>query len=315
MFLIMQKIFYIIPLLLMVASCDWYKFDNMEGYDATIAGKFLDAATNDPIEFGVPDSYAFTVYEENYQPPKGTFAPSAITWYARSNGSYTNKLVFSGDYRLQYAVGNYYPIEERFSIAKGNNVKDFKVTPYARVKDVHFEYDAATKEIVATFKVEHGDASKTNGINVFFMGAPDRFVGKNHNNFTDATASKMWVEPNTTVELRVNTTGGNNSEFKYEQPHFLRIAAMAAHCSIVPAWDEDQGPDMSTFPWDQLAPDFSNWNEVYGPWAATAPHVIVHHDAEYTSDGTVNPNQMYNYSGVWKISADFKTVELVTDWE
>lgn len=305
MFLIMKKIFYIIPLLLMVTSCDWYKFDNMEGYDATITGKFLDATTNDPIEFGVPDSYAFTVYEENYQPPKGIFAPSALTWYARSNGSYTNKLVFSGDYRLQYAVGNYYPVEEKFSIAKGNNTKDFKVTPYARVKDVHFEYDAATKEIVATFKVEHGDATKTNGINVFFMGAPDRFVGKNHNNFTDATAKKGPVNAGETIELRVNTTGGNQGEFQYSQPHYLRIGAMAAYGAVLPAYDEE------TIDWNA-------WGAIgYAgyPDPPASVMVTVHHEAAFTPDGTVNPNGMYNYSQVYKISADFKTVELVTDWE
>ena len=107
----MKKILYLIPLLLMATSCDWFVFDNMDGYDATITGKFLDASTNDPIQFGVPDNYGFSVYEENFEPPKGNFAPSALTWYARTNGSYTNKLVFSGDYRIQTTQSNtFYPL-------------------------------------------------------------------------------------------------------------------------------------------------------------------------------------------------------------
>ena len=103
----MKKILYLIPILLMAASCDWFEFDNLEGYDATITGQFIDAGTNQPMQFGVPDSYSFSVYEENYTPDKGNFAPSAMTWYARSNGSYTNNLVFSGDYRIQMLTGNY----------------------------------------------------------------------------------------------------------------------------------------------------------------------------------------------------------------
>lgn len=307
----MKKILYFIPVLLMAVSCDWFEFDNMEGYDATITGKFIDAGTNDPVMLGVGsgDSYSFTIYEENFVPEKGTFSPSAQTWYARTNGTYTNNLVFAGDYRIQTLTSSYYPITEQFSIKKGSNTHDFKVTPYARVKNVNITYDAAAKQLVAKCTVEHGDASKTNGIRVFFMGAQDRFVGKAHNNFKDATASTGFGEPGN-YELRVNVTGGNNNEFKYSQPHYVRIGVMATHCSVVPAWDEDT-VDMDKFPWGELASDFSNWNDLI----AKTPHKTIHHPAEYKSDGTVNPNEMYNYSAVYKVSADFSTITEVTDWE
>lgn len=298
----MKKILYLIPILLMAASCDWFEFDNIEGYDATITGQFIDAGTNQPMQFGVPDSYSFSVYEENFTPDKGNFAPSAMTWYARSNGSYTNNLVFSGDYRIQMLTGSYYPITEQFKIAKGSNTHDFKVTPYGRVTDVKISYDASTKELVARVKVAHGDASKTNGISVFFLGAQDRFVGKNHNNFTDATATAMYVEPGKEVELRVNTTGGNNSEFKYTQPHYVRIGVLAAHCSIVPAWDEE-------------VMDWGAWFGAGMPEDRTPFIKTVHHEAAYTADGTVNPNEVYNYSAVYKVSEDFGTITEVTDWE
>ena len=309
----MKKILYFIPILLMATACDWFVFDNEEGYNATITGQFLDAATKQPIQFAVPDTYGFSVYEENFTPDKGVFAPSAMTWYARSNGAYTNKLVFSGDYRLQTGDGNnFYPTTEKFSIGKGSNTKDFKVTPYARIKDVKISYDAATKELVARFKVEHGDASKTNGISVAFMGAQDRFVCNDHNNFGKA-AMKSWVDVNNEVEIRVETSDPEkyNGEFKYKQPHYLRIAAMAAHCSIVAPWDEDGGLNWDLFPWDELASDWSNFNDLQ----AKTPHIIIHHDAEYTADGTVNTKMLYNYSAVYKISEDFSTITEVTDWE
>lgn len=228
----MKKILYFIPFLLMVTACDWFVFDNEPGYDATITGKFIDAATNQPVQFGVTDTYSFTIYEENFEPKKGNFAPSAQTWYAKSNGTYTNKLVFSGDYRIQMQTGNYYPITEQFKIAKGDNTKDFTVTPYARVKDVNLSYDASTQELVAKFKVEHGDASKTNSLDVYFMIAKSRFVGQSNNNAKDATASKKAVSAGTEIELRISTKGGNNSEFQYKQPHYLRIGVVAKGAGV-----------------------------------------------------------------------------------
>ena len=309
----MKKILYFIPILLMATACDWFVFDNEDSYDATITGQFIDAGTNQPMQFGVTDTYAFSVYERDFKPEKGVFVPSAMTWYARSNGSYTNKLVFSGSYTLTSGDNNnYYPVQENFEIGKGSNTHDFKVTPYARVKDVSFSYDASTSELVAKFKAEHGDPSKTNGIIVAFMGAQDRFVSNSHNNFgKDAVVS--WVEPGTEVEIRVKTNDPDlyNAEFKYKQPHYLRIGAMAAHCSIVDPWDEDQGINWSLFPWSELASDWSNYAEL----AAKTPHIIVHHDAEYTADGTVNTKTLYNYSPVYKVSEDFSTFTEVTDWE
>ena len=301
----MKKILLFIPVLLMATACDWFVFDNMDGYDATITGKFLDASTGEQIQFGVPDNYGFVVYEENFEPSKGVFAPSPLTWYARTNGSYTNKLVFSGDYRIQTNQNNsFYPLTEQFSIKKGDNTKDFKVTPYARISNVSFSYDSATKEIVARCNVSHGDASKTNGIKVFLLIAPDRFVGKNHNNAEDKTATSAFIEGGA-VELRIKTTGGNKSEFQYKQPHYLRIGAQAAHCAVVPAWDEE-------------TIDWAAWGAIgYAGYPDPPASVIVkiHHDAEYTNDGTVNANQTYNYSSVYKVSEDFSTFTEVTDWD
>jgi len=301
----MKKILYLIPLLLMATACDWFEFDNMDGYDATITGQFIDAATNQPVLFGVPDSYSFTIYEQegSFTPAKGTFTPTAQTWYAKTDGSYTNKLVFSGSYRIQAQTNNFYPLTEEFTIAKGNNTKNFSVTPYARVKDVKISYDSANKQLVAKFKAEHGDATKTNGINAYFLIAPDRFVGKNHNNATDATAVASAVEPGEEIELRISTAGGNNSEFQYTQPHYVRVAVMGAYGAVQPAYDEPQY-------------DIWSWYMAGMP-ADMTPYITgyVHHDAAFAPNGTVNPNAMYNYSPVYKVSEDFSTFTEVTDWD
>lgn len=289
----------------MATACDWFEFDNMDGYDATITGKFIDAGTNEMIQFGVPDNNGFVIYEENFEPSKGVFVPNPLTWNARTNGSYTNKLVFSGDYRIQTTqANNFYPLTEQFSIKKGNNTKDFSVTPYARISNVSFSYDAATKEIVAKCNVSHGDANKTNGIKVFLLIAPDRFVGKNHNNAEDATASTSFIDGGA-VELRIKTTGGNKSEFQYKQPHYLRIGAQAAHCSIVPEWSEE----VSTDEFDMDAYTAAGMPE---DWWNYFKKITVVHPAEYANDGSINVSNAYNYSPVYKLENG--TITEVTDW-
>ena len=37
--------------LTVVTSCDWFKLDNQEGWDASVEGQILDAGTNQPIQF------------------------------------------------------------------------------------------------------------------------------------------------------------------------------------------------------------------------------------------------------------------------
>ena len=150
--------------------------------------------------------------------------------------------------------------------------------------------------------------------------AVDRFVQFSNNGASaDLNAYVKDLDPaGTTVSVLidpdyVNEKGVkvNAAEFQYDQVHYVRVAALGAHYAIVPEWDEDQGIDMSQFPWDELDwNDFHNWDEL----AAKTPHIIVHHDAEYTADGTVNPNNAYNYSPVYKVDLKAGTFTEVTDW-
>jgi len=222
----MKKIVYILPLLLAVTSCSWFKLDNQDGWNASIEGRLVDSVTGEPVqsEQGNP----LTVYElgwDNEVPQN---------WAIKNNGTYKNGLVFAGTYRMNTINANYVADPVEFTVGKGSNTLDFKVTPFLRVSDVKISYDSASKKINATCTVEPAfPEDKVNLIGeVVLCVYPDRFVKYSYNNCAkDPGASvKNLPAARQTVNLSVDTQlAANVQEFQYERPHYIRIAAIGGH--------------------------------------------------------------------------------------
>lgn len=291
-------------------SCDWFDLDNQEGWDATVEGQILDAGTNQPIQFA-QGSTSIAVME-NY----GS-ANTNQYWNVKSNGSYKNTLVFAGDYTMNTLTGNFTAEPQNFQLKKGDNTVNFKVTPYVRIENVSFSMEG--NKIKATCKVSSPVSAVNNIGEVRLCIAVDRFVSYSNNGAKDDSGSystdaspegasvTLVIDPDKT---NANGVKVNAQEFQYDQVHYVRVAAVGAHYFIKDAWDEDLGMDWNQFPWDQLASDWSNFNALQ----EITPHIIVHHDPEYTSDGSINPNMSYNYSPVYKVDLKAGTFTEVTDW-
>ncbi len=110
--------------------------------------------------------------------------------------------------------------------------------PYCRIIDPEFSYDAENQQIKATFSVEMGDPSRLNTISqVVLCSNTENHVGynasyrMNGNDKGSALATVTVKEDGTTdrITLTVDASsdGVNIEEFKYERPHYLRIAALA----------------------------------------------------------------------------------------
>ena len=294
-----------------LTSCDWFELDNQEGWDASVEGQILDAGTNQPVQFEQGASTIAVV--EQYGD-----ANANQYWYVKSDGSFKNSLVFAGQYVMNTLSGNFTAEPQNFELKKGSNKVDFKVNPYVRIENINFSMEG--KKIKATCKVSSPVSSVNNIGEVRLCIAVDRFVRYSNNGAKDdpnAVATDinpaggtvtLLIDPDYVNEKNVKV---NAEEFQYDQVHYVRIAAVGAHYFIKDAWDEDLGPDMNQFPWDQLDwNDFHNYNDLI----AITPHTIVHHDAEYTSDGSINPNMAYNYSPVYKLDLKAGTFTEVTDW-
>jgi hypothetical protein len=237
----MKKILFLIPsLMLLMTSCEWFKQDNYEPYNASITGSFKDSSTGTNVEqeciynnaYGGNISVNTTGYISAYE--LGWDFQAAQAWLIKYDGTYTNSQIFAGTYRLEAKENNFYPvIQDNVIINKGSNTVDWTVTPYVRIIDPVIIFDATVNKFKATFKCQYGDASKANTIfKAMFCAYPDVFVGAFLNYCAtdpEASATTTIVANGTTVNtLYINpANAGNINEFKYSRMHYFRIAVCA----------------------------------------------------------------------------------------
>lgn len=238
-----------------VSSCDMFEYDNYDGPNAQITGRLLDVKTGAKIGVEAAQTSAWdwstwsmktttecgalVVAEQGFIPPTWQGNPedyelqeSDQIWLVRFDGMYTNNIVFAGNYRLSTRLlPCYEPENNLFELKKGKNKMDIGLVPYCRIVDPVISYDAAAKQIVATFYVELGDPSKANTVsNVALCGNTQLFVGCNYQNLSknDKGAQAKNVKPGDPVTLVIDMTSPSNGDlFKYTQERYFRIAAMA----------------------------------------------------------------------------------------
>lgn len=224
-----------------MTSCDWFKLDNLDGWDAQVEGKILDAATNEPVQ--MEQSSALSVYElygeqydhTNQDGKKGWDGHQAINWLVKNNGTYVNKLTFAGDYEMDTRNNNFKADPVNFSLKKGSNTVDFKVTPYLRIKNTQI---STSGEIInAKFDVEVGvPGTKISRVEICVF--PDRFVRHSQNNCANDPNAFKVNPTDTHFELFVdpnykNSQGAlvNAAEFQYKRAHYIRVAALGQNAS------------------------------------------------------------------------------------
>ena len=296
-----------------LASCDWFVLDNLDGWDAQVEGQIIDTKTKQPLQ--MEHSSSLTVYEKyGAQYDRTWDEGSGVSWLVKSNGTYMNKLTFAGKYEMDTRTNNFQSDVQMFELKKGANTVNFEVTPFCRILEPKFTMDG--KKIKATFKVEAGPAGVNNIGYVRLCIYPDRFVNNSANKAAnDPGAVLVDVDPTkgetiTLVidpDMVVNGVKVNADEFQYDRPHYVRIAALGASYSGMPAWDEEVTSsefDMDSYVAAGMPEDW--WNYF------VEVTKTVHHPAAYTLDGKINGSGKYNYSPVFKLENGVFTE--VTDW-
>ena len=248
----MKKIFVLLSLLILATSCDWFVFDNQEQWNATVEGRILDSKTGQPVQFAFPNCSKMDIYQEGWD------AEKSQSWYIKPNGTYRNKLAWAGKYRMETVKQNFYPMSQSFELKEGDNTVDFVVTPYCRILDPVITYEGT--KIVARFKVEVEDASKTPDVTVMLFGFTDRWVSDGNNNFknlSSATQKKIkTADGQTVIELSADTTKDAGMQFVYKRDHYLRIGAVATGKS------DNSGKCYNFSPVFKMSSDFSKVEEV-----------------------------------------------------
>lgn len=284
----------------LAVSCDWFEFDNQDGWDASVEGRILDQ-NGEPVQMEQGIS-ALSIIETGWD------AEKPQSWAVKNNGTYKNTLVFAGNYIMRTTNANFVADDTSFELKKGQNTLDFKVTPYATISNVSLSY--ADGKIKATCNVKSNfPEEKVNNIgSVILCVYPDRFVRQSANNCDKdpgAIVQNVLPDGSQTVTLTVDTTlPENNQEFQYTRPHYIRIAAVGAHYDIVPEHTEKQ------LVFNQELFDAFGAPEEYRDYFWMEVDVTV--PAAYAPDGQWNAGGYYNYSPVYKFENG--TFTEVTDW-
>ena len=246
----MKKIISIISCIIAltaVTSCDWFKLDNLDAWDASVEGKIIDSKTGQTLQ--MEQGSSITVYElygeqydhTNQQGEKGWDGHSGIGWNVKNNGTYINKLTFAGKYEMETTGNNFKADKVNFELKKGSNTVDFQVTPYVRINNPKISISG--KVINATCELEIGvPGTKISRVELCVW--PDRWVRHSYNNCSGDPYSYV-VNPavGTTISLSVDPdrvvkssdgkteTKPNAAEFQYDRVHYIRIAALGKNAS------------------------------------------------------------------------------------
>lgn len=240
----------------LLTSCDLFKLDNYDGPNAQVSGRILDAKTNETIQVET-----YTERGGNWWAPTTTVISGSLTviedvsdrwgenfyeeqdWFVKFDGNYQNDMVFAGKYSVDFRkLPVFAPAEQTvIQVNEGANSFNFELTPYCRIIDPEFSYDAENQQIKATFSVEMGDPSRLNTISqVVLCSNTSNFVGQNfrmNSNDTGSSLSNVEVKSDGTTDritltIDASSEGVNLDEFQYERAHYLRIGALAKSSDV-----------------------------------------------------------------------------------
>ena len=225
---VIRNLFLVPVIFLVFSACDMFKIDNYEGPNATLKGGIKDAVTSELVETDIQSGSTLQLKE------LGWAEGGLLGRVVMQNGEYQDKMMFAGRYRVEFSACNFYPhIIEEIVVEKGENIRDFSVTPYIRVRNVNIRQEGS--EIVATFNLQAGNPEvRLSNVRIFL--STDMYVGEPYTSFplsgaghTLAYSPAIEIDENETYRLSIDLTHENNKpHFRYVRNYYFRVGAMAA---------------------------------------------------------------------------------------
>jgi len=206
-----------------------FKIDNYDSPDATVKGQILDEVTKELVGTDLNNGSTWRFWDLGPE-----FAPTWQTRVINYNGEYQDKLFFSGEYNIRFQDCNFYPFDaNNVVVKKGENIFDYNVKPYIRVKNANIRKEG--NEIVATFSLQAGHP-EVRLSNIRLYASTDVHVGEGntkHNpdgpSFQQSFSPTIEINEATTYTLRLDLTQTrNNTFFKIQKNYYFRVGAVAS---------------------------------------------------------------------------------------
>jgi len=220
--------------LLCFSACDLFKLDNYESPNAQVHGGILDSVTGELVETDVIVAQSSALRYQEIGWPTGLQTRAIM-----QNGEYRDNMFFAGNYNVTFYDCNFYPFNIDIVVKKGDNLINYKVTPYIRVRDVNIRKEG--NEIIATFKLQAGkDEVRLSAIRLFV--STDIYVGQAFTasqvagvfqNQSFSPAKVINDSETYTLKIDLTTTASKNYFYKYSLRNFyFRVGAVASVSNV-----------------------------------------------------------------------------------
>lgn len=230
--LVIKNLVFIFSAFVALTACDLFSIDNYEEPNATLRGGIIDAVTGGLVETDIQTGSTLKFKE------LGWAEGGILTRVVMQHGEYQDNMMFSGRYRLEFSECNFYPfILDEIVVKKGENVMDFKVTPYIRVKNANIRQ--VGNQIEATFSLQAGNPEvKLSRIQLFL--STDIYVGEPYTGFPLAGTEfrqtfspAIDIDESVTYTLTLDLTNASNKQyFKYKRNYYFRIGALGSVSNV-----------------------------------------------------------------------------------
>lgn len=214
-----------------ISSCE---IDNYGPPDASFSGSIRDVVTKELVGTDIQTGSTMRAFEIDPAFP----SPTALTWVVKQNGEFRNDMVFAAKYEIQFVDCNFYPFTEKDVIIRpGENVRNFEVTPYIRIKDFSITHSAATNRVTATFKIEGGKpevkvaAMRLYAFSDMYVGEQVKFATTGNTNANNTfsrtlTGAAQTIDPAAVQTLSIDVAANQNI-FGIKRNYYFRIGALA----------------------------------------------------------------------------------------
>lgn len=134
--------------------------DNLDGPDASFSGLLIDRKTGEPLAQEISEGSRLFFIETGWN------NPPVQNMIIKSDGSFKNNMMFSGNYKFILNRGNFAPLDTLdIELKKGVNKRNFEVTPLLRVLESEVVKNGRT--VTATFKIEQVTSNNVRRITLF----------------------------------------------------------------------------------------------------------------------------------------------------
>ncbi len=193
--------------------------DYMPGPDARFYGEIVDKATGELVGQDIYNGSLIRYIELGFQDP-----PIQVAYF-KTDGTFRNNLMFSGEYDFFLNQGNFVPDTLRgVSIYPGDNHYTFAVTPYITISDVNIVQTSASG-ITATFYLKQNTSDKISKIGIFAHRESAVGYGIKYDEWQISIDNDVPEDYQMTISMDLNNVA---DEIRRGYPYYFRVGALSS---------------------------------------------------------------------------------------